>query len=85
MADLHLVDDQTTEHARGKSVRFQHAPVDVAATEAAVLDHAISDMEAWITSLPLASEWRWSFSRARAGLVARRDELEDRVRTADQA
>ena len=50
--------------------------------EARVLAQAVRDMDAWITSLPVVSEWRWSFVRARAGLVAELSEAGAPARTA---
>lgn len=42
---------------------------DVAAAEVVALTRAIGDMDQWITSLPSASEWSWTFRRMRAQLA----------------
>lgn len=57
-----------------------HVMEDQSAGEAAVLARAIKEMDGWIKSLPVSSEWRWSFQRARAGLVAELAEIEGPAR-----
>ena len=49
--------------------------------EEAVLGRAVHDMDGWIRSLPTASEFRWSFLRARRTLEDERDALRSAART----
>lgn len=64
-----------------QSVEITRAPPvqtrsDVIGVEAVVLARAVEDMDGWIMSLPVASEWHWSFVRSRQVLV---DELAERA------